>query len=95
MSSVNDFLRDALDGARKAANNRVDDSFADGFDKAANICTGVLSKNIDGLKKKMEAGDYLSSQEQFLLSRLFEIESETEKDLRDNWGSVAAGEGRP
>ncbi|MBB5871895.1 hypothetical protein F4553_005274 [Allocatelliglobosispora scoriae] len=94
MSSVNGFMRDVLDGVRKRVNDRDDDVFADGFNEATSICVGILSKNIDDLLNQIKSGSYLSDQEQFLLSRLTEMKSETEKCLRDYGGSTATGEGR-
>ena len=83
MSSVNDFMHDLLSTAREATIDAAKDVFIDGFEDAANICLGVLSNNIDGLLKKIKSGSYLSNEEQFLLSRLTEIKSETEEYLRN------------
>lgn len=88
------FLGSAGNGARRVAKELVDDSFARGFDEAASISVGVLSKNIDDLLNKIKSGSYLTDQEQFLLSRLTEMKAATEKDLRDFWGSTATYEGR-
>jgi hypothetical protein len=75
-----DFVGDVL---RESANGVIDGAFVDGYDEAANICVGVLSKNIDDLLNRIKSGSYLSDQEQFLLSKLNELKSETQSELRD------------
>ena len=94
MSGVNGFMRDVIDGVRKRASDRLGDEFDDGFEEAANICMGVISKNVDGLLHRIKSGNYLSDQEQFLLSKLTEMQSETEKSLREFQGSSTIDEGR-
>ncbi|WP_433474748.1 hypothetical protein ACQPZP_39585 [Spirillospora sp. CA-142024] len=85
MAHVSDFL---LDVARKVANDRTGEIFTEGFEEAANICMDVLSKNIDALLDQIKLGGNLSKQEQFLLSNLIEIKSETEKRLNQPAGAA-------
>jgi hypothetical protein len=61
--------------------------------KAANVCVGVLSETIDGLLKQIKSGSYLSDQEQFLLSKLNELKSQTENALSDFWANTDSGRG--
>ena len=77
--------RFALDGVRRVANEHSDASFTDGFNEAANICVEMLTKNIDELLNKIKFGNFLTEQEQFLLSRLTEMKSATEQSLFDYW----------
>lgn len=75
----------AKDAARSAARDVNDRAFADGHNDAANICVDVLSKKIDGLMSQIKAGRALSSNEQFLLSALTELKSETQAELHRSW----------
>ncbi|WP_405088323.1 hypothetical protein [Microbispora sp. NBC_01389] len=84
MSSVIAFFRDiAIEAGRKLFDNEFDK----GFDEATDICMSTLQKNIDDLMSKMKSGNLLSDQEQFLLSRLDELKSETEDRLRGGRGT--------
>ncbi|MEV4535399.1 hypothetical protein AB0J82_16365 [Asanoa sp. NPDC049518] len=90
---MGDLLRGALlGGVRRVVNDRENDAFAHGFEEAAGICLGLLSKSIEGLMDQIKSGKFLSDQEQFLLLRLNEMKSETEGHLRDFWDSVATDE---
>lgn len=93
MTSGNNFLRGLLDEAgdliRRVGRNLVDGSYNSGYEEAASVCLGVLSKNIDDLMNKIKPGSYLSDQEQFLLSKLTELKSTTERDLQDFRGVTA------
>lgn len=74
---------------------RASDHFTDkGFDEAADICIGVLSKNIDELHNKSKSSSGLTKQEGFLLANLRDIKSEMEKSLCDSEGDLAVDEGR-
>ena len=75
----------AKDAARSAGRDVGDRVFADGYNDAANICVDVLSKKIDGLMSQIKAGRDLSSKEQFLLSALTELKSETQAELHRFW----------
>ncbi|MFG2249134.1 hypothetical protein [Spirillospora sp. NPDC048823] len=65
----------------EALDRHDDNTFTEGFEAAAHICLDILSKNIDDLHKQIDTGDYLSNEEQALLSRLNRIKMETEKGL--------------
>lgn len=75
----------AKDAARRAGRDVGDKVFADGYNEAANICVDVLSRKIDGLLSQIKAGRDLSSKEQFLLSALTELKSETQAELYRLW----------
>jgi hypothetical protein len=90
---VKEFVGDLVDSVRKSASEHSDDAFADGYNDAANICVGVLSETIDGLLKQIKLGSYLSDQEQFLLSKLNELKSQTENALSDFWANTDSGRG--
>ena len=59
----------------------MNDAFFDGYNTAANICVDVITKNIDELFSQINSGSFLSDQEQFLLSKLNDLKSETEEKL--------------
>jgi hypothetical protein len=88
---VKEFVGDLLGSARTSVNEHIDDAFADGYNEAANVCVGILSETINGLLKQIKPGSYLSDQEQFLLSKLNELKSETESALRDFWANADSG----
>ena len=85
---MKEFVDDLLRGVRNSAHEHIDDAFADGYSEAANVCVGVLSKTIDALLKQIKPGSYLSDQEQFLLSKLNELKSQTENALSDFWANA-------
>lgn len=76
---------DTLNRLREADNKRIYEAFNDGYHEAANICVGILEKKIDELLSQIKSGSYLSEQEQFMLSKLNELKSETEEELRNFW----------
>jgi hypothetical protein len=78
MSSMSDFMGDV---AREAVTPLLSKEFAKGYDEAANICMRILSKKIEDLLNQVTTGRYMSEQEQFLLSSLYEIRAETEVAL--------------
>ena len=80
-----DMGREILGRARSDVNNRFDVARAEGFEAAADICLNVLSRSIDGLLSRIKSGTYLTDQEQFLLSTLNDLKSETENELRIHW----------
>lgn len=86
---MKEFLRDIVDDAlidvREKGNRRLNDAFNDGYNVAADICVGIITKKIDELFSQINSGSFLSEREQFLLSKLKEIKSETEEELRDFW----------
>jgi hypothetical protein len=94
MPSGNGFMREVLerviDDARRNKNARFDAEYIDGFNEAANICLSVLSESIDGLLAKIESGDYLSNQEQFLLARLKGLETEMQTGFKNSFASGLA-----
>ncbi|MFF5447573.1 hypothetical protein [Streptomyces sp. NPDC012888] len=55
--------------------------FSEGFDEAANICVSIVAERIAELMTKIQSGSYLSTEEQFLLSRLTGLKEEMEKAL--------------
>jgi hypothetical protein len=76
------FMDDVLSRIREDARGRLDDEFLAGYTEAANICVDLQSKKIDGLLSQIKSGSYLSDEEQFLLSQLNALKSETERALR-------------
>jgi hypothetical protein len=81
-----DFVEDSLDEAtsriRKDRDAGLDDANRTGFEEAAEICLGLLAKNIDDLQSKL---GNLSKDEQIVLSRLLELETATRKNLGAPW----------
>ena len=73
----------ATDAGSTEGDMMVSRQFSEGYDEAANICMGLLSKKIDDLLSQVKAGEYLSEQEQFLLSSLHEMRAEMDAALRD------------
>ena len=66
---MKNLIGDTLEKIRENANSRLDDEFSNGYDKAANICIEAINKRIDELHKQINAGKFLSNQEQFLLAQ--------------------------
>ncbi|MEE1805232.1 hypothetical protein [Streptomyces sp. BE133] len=95
MSIGNRVMRELGDVMRTGAGRVLDNEYADGFNSAANICVSVLSDAIDGLLAKIKSGDYLSDEEQALLSRLTELKAEMEEGLRNFWESEPTGGSQP
>ncbi len=93
MSIDKHLLYGLLGAMGKAENDRLIDAFADGYEEAADICVSVLTKNIDGLLNQIKSGNYLSDQEQFLLSKLTQVKTETERALRDYWDNSGTEDG--
>ena len=75
------FLDDLIRKIQQDARGRLDDEYLAGYNEAANICVDLLSKKIDGLLNQIKSGSYLSEEEQFLLSQLNALKSETERTL--------------
>jgi len=76
--AARDVLRDAKDTTRRVANGLLDGAYDDGFREAANICMSVLAESSADLMKKIKPGEGLSTEEQFLLRRLSELQTEME-----------------
>ena len=74
---------DTLKKVRESADSHMNDAFFYFFNTAANICVDVITKNIDELFSQINSGSFLSDQEQFLLSKLNDLKSETEEKLVD------------
>ena len=74
---------DTLKKVRESADSHMNDAFFDGYNTAANICVDVITKNIHELFSQINSGSFLSDQEQFLLSKLNDLKSETEEKLVD------------
>ena len=74
---------DTLKKVSESADSHMNDAFFDGYNTAANICVDVITKNIDELFSQINSGSFLSDQEQFLLSKLNDLKSETEEKLVD------------
>jgi hypothetical protein len=78
------FIRDTFGEALNDVGTKLmNDEFDNGYNAAANICVGTITKKIDELYSKINSGSFLSEQEQFLLSKLNELKSETEEELRN------------
>lgn len=95
MAIGNRVMRELGDVMRTGAGRVLDNEYADGFNSAANICVSVLSDDIDVLLAKIKSGDYLSDEEQALLSRLTELKAEMEEGLRNFWESAPTGGSQP
>lgn len=52
------------------------------YDLAANNCFGVIDKKIDELSERMNTGNYLNNEEQYLLGKLQELKREIVDELR-------------
>ncbi|MEU8844017.1 hypothetical protein AB0D97_33720 [Streptomyces roseus] len=63
--------------------------FTEGFNEAANICVNALTDTIAELMAKIQSGSYLSTEEQFLLSRLTKLKIELEEKLYSFFGTEA------
>lgn len=82
---MSEFVNDLRRAMRTRRGHDINDAYADGFHEAAIISVGVISRRINDLLDQVGSGNYLSSQEQFLLSGLNDLKSETERELREFW----------
>lgn len=84
--AMKDFLEDSLgeiqSGARKERDAGLSVAFRTGYEEAAEVCLGLLAKNIDDLQSKL---GNLPKDEQVVLSRLQELERATRKNLGGPW----------
>ncbi len=82
---MKEFMREikdiTLNAVRESENKRMNEEFNDGYNEAANICVGIITKKIDELFSKINSDSSLSKQEQYMLSKLNELKSETEEEL--------------
>lgn len=69
----------------ESKNKVVEEIYADGYDMAAHICLGIITKKMDELYGQISSGSFLSEQEQYMLSKLKELKSETEEKLNYFW----------
>lgn len=76
---------ETLNDIRESGNTRLDEAFNDGYNEAANICVEIINQKIDALFNNITSNSYLTNQEQFMLSNLKELKSETEEQLRKFW----------
>ena len=79
------FMQYASNVANESKDKAVKEIFVDGYNEAAGICVGMITKKMDELYSQISSGSFLSEQEQFLLSNLKELKSETEEKLYDFW----------
>ena len=79
------FMQYASNVANESKDKAVKEIFVDGYNEAAGICVGTITKKMDELYSQISSGSFLSEQEQFLLSNLKELKSETEEKLYDFW----------
>jgi len=88
---MKDFLKDIMDdtknGVRESGDKWMNEAFIDGYNEAADICVSIITKKIDELFSQINSGSFLSEQEQFMLSKLKELKSETEEELQVFWSS--------
>ncbi|MGO4349287.1 hypothetical protein AB4Z45_27735 [Paenibacillus sp. MCAF9] len=82
---IGEIFDNTRNGLRESDIKRMNGAFDEGYDEAANICLGVITKKIDELFSKInsDSDSYLSKEEQFMLSKLKELKSETEEQLRN------------
>ena len=86
---MKDFIKkiidDSIDGVRDSVRKSESEEFIVGYNQAANICVEIITKKIDELFSQISSDSFLSEREQFLLSKLKEMKSETEEELQDFW----------
>ena len=78
MGVLSNTLFDAIEQGRRNVRNAV---YFEGFDDAAVVCMEIISKKIEGLFNKINEGNSLSGQEQFLLAQLNVLKKEIDDDL--------------
>lgn len=81
MGTVNNLGREFLGEVQGRAQGRLQEEFSKGYDKAATLCLGILSRRMDDLSRRVSAGTFLTEPEQFLWASLNELKSETERAL--------------
>ena len=79
------FMQYVSNVVNESKDKAVKEIFGDGYNEAAGICVGMITKKMDELYSQISSGSFLSEQEQFLLSNLKELKSETEEKLYDFW----------
>ena len=67
---------------RGTANERLEAAANEGFNDAATICLGVVSKKTDSMMRRIASGDRPSNEELAVLSSLHELKSEMDVALR-------------
>lgn len=81
---MKDLIIDAIkEGKKEAIDNVKRELSFEGYDRAADICTTALTEKVDAMYKKINAGEFLSNQEQFLLAQLNELKREIENRLHN------------
>ena len=78
MGALSEILIDAIEKGRRDRRNAV---YFEGFDEAANVCFETINAKIEGLLNKINEGNSLSVQEQFLLAQLNVLKKEMDDDL--------------
>ena len=80
---MGNFVGEIAEGLRERVRNREEDTFFDGYDKAADICLTVIDEKISELYEKIDNGELLSNQEQYFMSQLNKLKKKIEDRLRN------------
>jgi hypothetical protein len=76
---MREFLRDLLTGIQSRNQDRLEDEWQDGYEQSAQVCLGVLSKEIDELQRRL---GNLPKEDQVVLSHLHELRSAMKEELQ-------------
>ncbi len=82
---MGNFGDDLVAGLKRQQRQRELEPVAEGYQAAADICLEELTRPLDRIEAKVEAGDRLSSEEEVLRTELHVIRSKMERRLRDFW----------
>ena len=53
---MRDIMDDTLNRVRESENKRMNEAFNDGYNEAADICVGIITKKIDELFSQIDSG---------------------------------------
>lgn len=76
---------DVVNAMRQRSRERELEPVREGYQAAAEVSIGVLSKVLDRIEAKVEAGEKLSPEEKALRSELHAIKSRIEQNLKEFW----------
>ena len=76
---------DVVDSMRERRRQRELEPVLEGYRAAAEIALEALSKVLDDIEAKRDAGETLSADETVLRTELHVIKSKTERALQDYW----------
>lgn len=81
MGIAKDALLGAVDMLGQGLKGGLSSLYVDGYDEAANVCFSVIDKSIEELLDRINNGETLSVQEQYLLAQLNSLKKGLDDEL--------------